>query len=288
MLINKKRYAGLRYIRNKQGEVVFDELDAKGIEVVRRDNCMLAKQTYTNGLNALMFERNIDLCCERVAEQLNKMCTNDFAVEDYIVTKQLKKEYVNEEAQPHKQVVEKMRARRPGSEPQIGDRVPYVIVESKKKNAKVAERAEDPEYVKRNPSIKIDRVHYAETQIVNPISALLEPVIGEAPIHMLQGPLSVLRRQRDQQSTLGNFLKPKDSGDDSVSKYQPASGFQITNQSKHTKNKARPGTQATLGGFLKHSNSDESSRKEHSSLFPIPKPSEPIKNRKNMGKKQKT
>ena len=42
LLMRKKRYAGLMYEKNKEGVVELSYLDAKGIELVRRDNCALA------------------------------------------------------------------------------------------------------------------------------------------------------------------------------------------------------------------------------------------------------
>ena len=37
LLMGKKRYVGLMYVRNARGEVAFDYMDAKGIELIRRD-----------------------------------------------------------------------------------------------------------------------------------------------------------------------------------------------------------------------------------------------------------
>ena len=40
LLIAKKRYAGLmKHTPNKTGEIVLEKMDAKGVELVRRDNC---------------------------------------------------------------------------------------------------------------------------------------------------------------------------------------------------------------------------------------------------------
>ena len=39
LLMNKKRYAGLYWTKPEK----YDKLDAKGIETVRRDNCLLAE-----------------------------------------------------------------------------------------------------------------------------------------------------------------------------------------------------------------------------------------------------
>ena len=42
LLINKKRYAGLLWTGNK----AYDKMDTKGIETVRRDNCLLVRKVH--------------------------------------------------------------------------------------------------------------------------------------------------------------------------------------------------------------------------------------------------
>jgi DNA polymerase delta subunit 1 len=40
LLMNKKRYAGLLWTNSDK----YDKMDAKGLETVRRDNCLLVRQ----------------------------------------------------------------------------------------------------------------------------------------------------------------------------------------------------------------------------------------------------
>ena len=49
----------------------------------------------------------------------------------YIISKGRSKSYANEAGQAHMCVVNAMKLRNPGSEPQVGDRVPYVLVQTK-------------------------------------------------------------------------------------------------------------------------------------------------------------
>jgi DNA polymerase elongation subunit (family B) len=73
---------------------------------------------------------------------------------------------------PHVTVVENMKARNPGSQPQIGSRVPYVILKGPDKL--ISLRAEDPTWaVEKN--LSIDYQYYFEHQLENPIRDLLEP-----------------------------------------------------------------------------------------------------------------
>jgi DNA polymerase elongation subunit (family B) len=57
----------------------------------------------------------------------------------------------------------RMRKRDPGTAPNVGDRVPYVIVEGAK-NAPAYERSEDPVYVLEN-NLSIDTKYYLTNQV---------------------------------------------------------------------------------------------------------------------------
>ena len=59
----------------------------------------------------------------------------------------------------HVQVRNKMRERQPGSEPQSGDRVPYILLDTGDPKAKAYEKAEDPKYAKDN-NLKVDYAYY--------------------------------------------------------------------------------------------------------------------------------
>ena len=72
-----------------------------------------------------------------------------------------------------------MRRRDPGSAPQLGDRVPYVITAVGNKNTAAYAKAEDPLYVLQH-NIPIDAKYYLENQLANPLMRIFEPILGEA------------------------------------------------------------------------------------------------------------
>ena len=178
LLMKKKRYAGLMYEPDKDGVMHMTKLDAKGIELVRRDNCVVAKRIQKGVLDALMYKRDPVLAQKIIAEELQKIVSNEVDTVDYKISKSRGKDYKTEEL-PHLHVCKKMYSRQPGSEPQIGDRVPYVLLYLKDNpKAKTWEKAEDIGYVLQNPTeCKIDRLYYLEHQIETPICALLELII---------------------------------------------------------------------------------------------------------------
>ena len=76
---------------------------------------------------------------------------------------------------PHVEVTKKMKERNPGSEPQIGSRVPFVII--KNKLERMFEKAEDPVWAETN-KIPLDYEYYFEHQLKKPVEDLLEPLIA--------------------------------------------------------------------------------------------------------------
>lgn len=60
LLINKKRYAGLFWTNPKK----YDKMDTKGIETVRRDNCVLVQNVIETVLHKILIDRDIDAAQE--------------------------------------------------------------------------------------------------------------------------------------------------------------------------------------------------------------------------------
>ena len=55
LLMNKKRYAGLLWTSADH----YDKLDAKGLETVRRDNCLLVRRMIDTCLRKIIVERDV-------------------------------------------------------------------------------------------------------------------------------------------------------------------------------------------------------------------------------------
>ena len=75
---------------------------------------------------------------------------------------------------PHVQVRNSIRSRAPGSEPQQGDRVSFVIV---KGEGRMYEKAEDPAWV-REKNVPLDFQYYFTNQFKKPVQDLLEPLVS--------------------------------------------------------------------------------------------------------------
>ncbi|KAI8324930.1 delta DNA polymerase [Martensiomyces pterosporus] len=171
LLINKKRYAGLYWTKTEK----YDKLDTKGLETVRRDNCQLVPLVLDTCLKMLLIDQNVTGAVEYVKGVISDLLQNKIDLSMLVISKQLSKtDYAGKQA--HVELAERMRQRDAGSAPQLGDRVPYVIIKGAR-NARAYEKAEDPIYVLDN-NLPIDTAYYLEHQLTNPLTRIFEPILG--------------------------------------------------------------------------------------------------------------
>ena len=172
VLYSKKRYAARMYEKGRDGKVSFKKIDVKGLQVVRRDSCPFVRETL-KGLLTLILESSdprpaIDLARDKARDLVG----GTVPMEKLLMSKQLGSAY--KVPTPHVAVRDKIRARAPGSEPQQGDRVPFVIV---KGPGKMYEKAEDPVWV-RDHKVPLDYQYYFTNQFKKPVQDLLEPLVS--------------------------------------------------------------------------------------------------------------
>jgi DNA polymerase delta subunit 1 len=174
LLINKKRYAGLYFTRPD----TYDKMDCKGIETVRRDNCPLVANLINSCLQKILIDRDPNGAVEHAKQTISDLLCNRIDISQLVITKELTKtdsEYAGRQA--HNELANRMRKRDPGSAPQLGDRVPYVIIAAAKGTAAYL-KSEDPIYVVEN-NIAIDCQYYLENQLSKPLLRIFEPILGE-------------------------------------------------------------------------------------------------------------
>jgi DNA polymerase delta subunit 1 len=182
-LYSKKRYAAKMW--EKKGDaVVFKKIDIKGLQVVRRDSCQYVRETLNSLLNMILESDDPRPPVEFAKAAAKALTGGEVATEKLMMSKQLASSY--KVKMPHAEVRDKIKKRSPGSEPQQGDRVQFVIVEGPK-NAKMYEKAEDPAWVAEN-GIKIDYKYYFTNQLKKPVCDLLEPLLGSDTANLLFAP----------------------------------------------------------------------------------------------------
>lgn len=174
LLITKKRYFGGMFEPNKAGDVVFSKVDAKGVELVRRDNCQLLKNLYKKIVDSLVFDKDPLKAIAAVKEALGRVVNDEVPYEEYIITKELRKEesYANPK-QEQVVLAKKISVRTNGGvTPQPGDRIPFVIRYDK--HAKhICDRAEDLDYLREN-DIPLDRLYYITNKISKPVLTIFQ------------------------------------------------------------------------------------------------------------------
>ncbi len=177
-LYSKKRYAAKLWTQGKDGNMNMDYIDVKGLQLVRRDNTPHMREVCKELLDVVLESSDTgppkSLAMQRAIELLEGEVPN----EKLILSQQLSDSYKSENLS-HVQVRNKMRERQPGSEPQSGDRVPYILIKTHDPRAKAYEKAEDPKYVEEN-NLPIDYPYYFLNKFLNPVCDLIEPLFENA------------------------------------------------------------------------------------------------------------
>jgi DNA polymerase elongation subunit (family B) len=163
LLYGKKRYIGLKYeeVDKCKG------LDTKGIEIARRDWSALIRTIYKRCIDQVFFQRDVLGAKKALQQYCQDMIDNKLDPNWFVMSKELKSGYANPDSQVHVNVVKNIAKRTPGSEPQIGDRVQFVII--RKKTKKACEKSEDPEYARAN-KIPLDYEYYLDKQLERPLT----------------------------------------------------------------------------------------------------------------------
>ena len=187
-LYSKKRYAAKLWTKGKDGKMHMDYIDIKGLQVVRRDNTPHVREVCKELLDVILTSSDPGPPKELAKERAIELLSGDVPNDKLILSQGLSDTYkvggknvsvtsadsVNIN-QSHVQVVTKMRQRKPGSEPQSGDRVPYLLTKTQDPKAKAYEKAEDPKYVEEHGA-PVDYHYYFLNKFLNPVCDLLDPL----------------------------------------------------------------------------------------------------------------
>ena len=130
-------------------------------------------------------EDAIDMCvCQQCMEQCYPESAG-FTVDRTTIRKQ-----------PHVYLAEVLQGRDGAEAPGTGSRVPYVLVERAEARMQY-ERAEDPTYVVEN-GLTYDAMYYLNTQLLNPIFDLLEPML-DAKEHIFREWLDIAAKSHQDE-----------------------------------------------------------------------------------------
>jgi len=164
LLLKKKKYAALVVNEKKDGKVEYSK-EMKGLDIVRRDWCVLSKEVGRYVLDQILSGENRDIVLANIfayLEELSKKIRNsEISLDKFVITKGLNKrpnEYPDAKSQPHLQVALRMIDQ--GKPVNVGDHIPYIICQTNhsesnsQKNSKdktsYAARAYHPNEVKKS------------------------------------------------------------------------------------------------------------------------------------------
>ena len=190
-LYSKKRYAAKLWTKGKDGNMNMDYIDVKGLQLVRRDNTPHMREVCKELLDVVLESSDTGPPKELALQRAIELIEGDVPNEKLILSQGLSDSYkskgfsvsinspdIKDINQAHVQVVRKMRERQPGSEPQSGDRVHYILIDTGDPKAKAFEKSEDPKYAKDN-NLKVDYNYYFINKFLNPVCDLIEPLFED-------------------------------------------------------------------------------------------------------------
>lgn len=176
-LYSKKRYAAKLWTKGKDGNMNMDYIDVKGLQLVRRDNTPHMREVCKELLDVVLESSDTGPPKALALQRAIELIEGDVPNEKLILSQGLSDSYKSQNL-AHVQVRNKMRERQPGSEPQSGDRVPYILLDTGDPKAKAYEKAEDPKYAKDN-NLKVDYAYYFINKFLNPVCDLIEPLFED-------------------------------------------------------------------------------------------------------------
>lgn len=182
LLLNKKKYAAL-VLKERPGasEPVFEK-EVKGLDLVRRDWCVISKAVGNEVLDFILSGSARDEVVESIHEHLQQVAerirSGKEPIEQFVITKSLNKQpeqYPDRAKQHHVQVALALRAQ--GKPIGAGSHIPYVICKEEEPGS--GRRAYHPEEVRRSAGkLSIDVEWYLESQIHPPVNRLCAHIEG--------------------------------------------------------------------------------------------------------------
>ena len=226
LLFSKKRYAGLMYTNPDKP----DYIDAKGIQLVRRDNCQYVTKVSEKILNSIMYSKNTETAIQIAQQAAEDLLNYKVSIPDLIVSKSLRRigyvktkeeippgkksvkcdgfylthEYANAN-QPHLTVARKREEREAGTGPKSGDRVPYVFIDTKNKKDLQYLKAEDPDYAIEH-NLKPDVVYYLEHGLQSPLESLFELFLDNPNETLFSKAAKKFEKKKNAQVDIYEFL----------------------------------------------------------------------------------
>lgn len=192
MLLKKKKYAAMKVVDWQKQTF---ETEFKGLDIVRRDWCGLAKEMGEAILMQILDmksnqEESLEWVHQFLLDKCKEMDQGKVNMEKFIITKGLTKDpkdYPDAKKQPHVQVALRLISR--GKHVRPGQEIGYVICNADGSDGSkdlLAERARHPHELEMDKSLTIDIQWYKKQQVHPLVTRILAVVEGTSPARLAE------------------------------------------------------------------------------------------------------
>ena len=174
VLLAKKRYVGFKYEHRNQTE---PEFDAKGIETVRRDGTPAEQKIEEKALKILFRTADLSQVKSYFQRQCTKIMQGRVSIQDFCFAKEVRLgSYSDRGTLPAGAMISTKRMiEDPRSEPQSGERVPYVVITGAP-GSRLVDRCVAPETLLHDAQLDLDAEYYITKNIIPPLERIFNLV----------------------------------------------------------------------------------------------------------------
>ncbi|CAH2220565.1 DNA polymerase alpha catalytic subunit isoform X1 [Pelobates cultripes] len=182
LLLKKKKYAALTVEPTGDGKYVTKQ-ELKGLDIVRRDWCELAKLAGNYVISQILSDLPRDTIVENIQKKLTEIGENvtsgSVPISQFEINKALTKDpqdYPDKKSLPHVHVALWINSQG-GRKVKAGDTISYVICQDGS-NLSASQRAYAPEQLQKQDNLSIDTQYYLSQQVHPVVSRICEPIDG--------------------------------------------------------------------------------------------------------------
>lgn len=196
VLLAKKRYVGFKYESKSQKE---PEFDAKGIETVRRDGTPAEQKIEEKALKILFRTADLSQVKAYFQRQCAKVMMGKVSIQDFCFAREVKLGTYSDRGPPPPGALISTRRMLadPRTEPQYGERVPYVVITGGP-GARLIDRCVAPEQLLKEEGGELDAEYYISKNLIPPLERIFN-LVG-ANVRQWYDEMPKVQRIRDMAS----------------------------------------------------------------------------------------
>lgn len=182
LLLKKKKYAALMVEHHGDGRYTTKQ-ELKGLDIVRRDWCGLAKECGNYVIGQILSDQSRDTIVENIQKHLievgEKVASGAVALDMFEIHKALTKDpqdYPDKKSLPHVHVALWINSQG-GKKVKAGDTVSYVICQDGS-NLGASQRAYALEQLQKQPNLTLDTQYYLAQQVHPVVGRICDPIEG--------------------------------------------------------------------------------------------------------------